>query len=67
MVYTAVRDIEKGEECTITYFDLTAHESVKSRQDHLQTQFRFKCTCELCVKNEAEENLAEMHSLPFGF
>lgn len=66
MVYTAVRDIEKGEECTISYFDLTAHRSVGSRQDHVQTHFRFKCTCDRCVRDEAEENLAEMDLLPFG-
>lgn len=66
MVYTAARDIQKGEECTITYFDLTAHESLECRQSHVQTHFRFKCTCERCVNDEAEENLAEMDSLPFG-
>ncbi|KAF4454446.1 hypothetical protein F53441_3073 [Fusarium austroafricanum] len=67
MVYTAARDISKGEECMITYFDLTTHKDLSSRQTHTQEQFQFKCTCERCLKEEAEENLDGMDSLPFGF
>ncbi|KAH7253224.1 hypothetical protein MRS44_015615 [Fusarium solani] len=67
MVYTAARDIAKGEECMITYFDLTVHEDVTSRQKHVQEQFQFKCTCDRCLSEEAEENLENMDCLPFGF
>lgn len=67
MVYTAARDISKGEECMITYFDLTTHKDLTSRQKHTQEQFQFKCTCERCLKEEAEENIECMVSLPFGF
>lgn len=67
MVYTTARDIAKGEECMITYFDLTVHENVASRQKHVQEQFQFKCTCERCLSEEAEENLESMDCLPFGF
>ncbi|TVY67838.1 Histone-lysine N-methyltransferase ASHR2 [Fusarium oxysporum f. sp. cubense] len=67
MVYTAARDISKGEECMITYFDLTTHKDLTSRQNHTQEQFQFKCTCERCLKEEAEENIECMVSLPFGF
>ncbi|KAJ3546496.1 hypothetical protein NM208_g1964 [Fusarium decemcellulare] len=67
MVYTAARDIAKGEECMITYFDLTEHEDLTSRQKHVQEQFQFKCTCERCLSEEAEENMGNMDSLPFGF
>ncbi|ENH67210.1 hypothetical protein FOC1_g10006982 [Fusarium oxysporum f. sp. cubense race 1] len=67
MVYTAARDISKGEEGMITYFDLTTHKDLTSRQNHTQEQFQFKCTCERCLKEEAEENIECMDSLPFGF
>ncbi|KAF5024415.1 hypothetical protein F66182_3501 [Fusarium sp. NRRL 66182] len=67
MVYTAARDISKGEECTITYFDLNMHQDLSSRQNHTKEQFQFKCTCERCLAEEAENNLDNMDSLPFGF
>ncbi|KAM5377552.1 hypothetical protein ACJZ2D_004921 [Fusarium nematophilum] len=67
MVYTAARDIAKGEECMITYFDLTVHDDLASRQELVQDQFQFKCTCERCLEEEAEENLAGIDSLPSGF
>ncbi|KAJ4264457.1 hypothetical protein NW762_005657 [Fusarium torreyae] len=67
MVYTAARDISKGEECMITYFDLTTHKDLLSRRHHTQEQFQFKCTCDRCLSEEAEDNLDNMDSLPFGF
>lgn len=66
MVYTATREIAAGEEITITYFDLAAHEGVARRQKYLQEQFRFKCTCNQCLRDEAAENLAAIDALPFG-
>ena len=67
MVYTAARDIAKGEECMITYFDLATRKDLSSRQKYAQTQFQFKCTCSRCLEEEAEENMDIMDSLPFGF
>ncbi|KAF4974842.1 hypothetical protein FZEAL_8303 [Fusarium zealandicum] len=67
MVYTAARDIAKGEECMITYFDLTVRQDLASRQKWVQEQFQFRCTCERCLEEEAEENLDNMGSLPFDF
>lgn len=67
MVYTAARDISKGEECMITYFDLATRTDLSSRQKYAQTQFQFKCTCNRCLKEEADENMDMMDSLPFGF
>lgn len=65
MVLSAARDIAKGEECMITYFDLTAHRDLSSRQDMTQVQFRFRCTCDRCLDEEAQENLEGMDTLPF--
>lgn len=65
MVYTATRDIPAGEECVITYFDLAAHEDVAGRQKHVQEQFRFRCTCQRCVEDEARENMEGTDALPF--
>lgn len=65
MVYKAARDIAKGEECTITYFDLTVHKDLDTRQGLTEELFRFKCTCERCVDEEVERNLEGMDALPF--
>ena len=65
MAFTAARDISKGDECMITYFDLTVHKSHGSRQHVVQEQFRFRCTCDRCLEEEAEENLESMDTLPF--
>ncbi|KAL6916417.1 hypothetical protein FSST1_007912 [Fusarium sambucinum] len=67
MVYTAARDISKGEECMIAYFDLATRKNLSSRQKYAETQFQFKCTCSRCLEEEAEENMGIMDSLPFGF
>jgi hypothetical protein len=42
----AVRDIYKGEEITISY--LQSYENRQIRQEQLQEDFRFMCTCNLC-------------------
>ena len=65
MVFTAARDIAKGDECMITYFDLTVHKSLSSRQDVVREQFRFRCTCDRCLEEEAAENLEGMDTMPF--
>ncbi|KAH7176841.1 hypothetical protein EDB81DRAFT_898304 [Dactylonectria macrodidyma] len=66
MVYTSARDIAAGEECCITYFDLTAYKDLASRQQMSESQFQFSCTCERCVQEGAQENIDGMGSLPFG-
>lgn len=65
MVYTAARDIAKGDECFITYFDLAAHADVHSRQHYVLEQFRFKCTCDRCIEDETRENMEGNDALPF--
>ncbi|KAK1749818.1 SET domain-containing protein 5 [Echria macrotheca] len=48
----AVRDIQPGEEITISYVD--AFKSYDERQHHLQTGFGFSCDCERCSASPAE-------------
>jgi hypothetical protein len=43
----AVRDIEQGEEITISYLDKTIEYA--KRQSVLRTQFNFDCRCSLCL------------------
>lgn len=43
----AFRDIEEGEEITISYLD--GHEKYADRQRLLESSFRFHCSCELCT------------------
>ena len=64
MVFTASRDIQPGEECCITYFDLTQHKDVKSRRERLQGSFRFVCRCERCLSEEAPEQPTEWTPMP---
>jgi hypothetical protein len=59
MVFTASRDIFPGEECCISYFDLTQYTDLDSRRDHLRKSFRFVCQCERCVLEEPVEELTE--------
>ncbi|KAL4864924.1 hypothetical protein BDV12DRAFT_200642 [Aspergillus spectabilis] len=51
MVFTANRDIPAGEECCISYFDMTQHITLKERRRHLQSLFRFRCECARCVED----------------
>jgi hypothetical protein len=62
----AARDIEANEECVITYFDLTALQDLGQRQNHVQEQFRFTCTCERCVQEAVDGNMTCIDSLPFS-
>ncbi|KAL5332960.1 S-adenosyl-L-methionine-dependent methyltransferase [Aspergillus crustosus] len=55
MVFTATRDIAVGQECCISYFDMTQYVTIKERREHLQGSFRFKCGCARCVEEEDEE------------
>ncbi|RDW79095.1 SET domain-containing protein [Aspergillus mulundensis] len=55
MVFTAGRDIAAGEECCISYFDLTQYVGLQERRGRLQSLFRFKCGCARCVEEEAEQ------------
>lgn len=54
MVLTATRDIAAGEECCISYFDLTVHVDLNARQKRTRELFTFSCTCERCLREEAE-------------
>lgn len=42
----AMRDIEEGEEATISYIDVAQH--VKARKEELLSRFRFDCKCPAC-------------------
>ena len=64
MVYTAARNIAKGEECTIAYFDTALHNNVSTRRHHLLEQFRFQCLCERCLEEQANENVESLEALP---
>ncbi|KAI9038415.1 SET domain-containing protein [Aspergillus affinis] len=55
MVFVASCDIQPGEECCISYFDLTEFVDLSERREHLQKSFRFLCKCERCLEEEAPE------------
>ncbi|PYH45578.1 general amino acid permease [Aspergillus saccharolyticus JOP 1030-1] len=59
MVFTAGRDIAAGEECCISYFDLTQFTDLQTRRDRLQTLFRFICRCPRCESEEPPVEEAE--------
>jgi import receptor subunit TOM20 len=63
----ATRDVEKGEELSVAYVDVTQHpdESVlegrRRRRFELARGWKFACTCERCkeeAKEMSEENRA---------
>lgn len=64
MVFTASRDIFPGEECYISYFDLTQYTDLTSRREHLRKSFRFVCQCERCVSEESAEESTEWTAMP---
>ncbi|KAJ5902649.1 hypothetical protein N7495_003177 [Penicillium taxi] len=64
MVLTAARDILLGEECCITYFDLTVHIDLCSRREHLRKSFRFKCQCERCISEDSVDMTSEWDPMP---
>ncbi|CAM6118721.1 unnamed protein product [Calypogeia fissa] len=55
MVFQALRDIEEGEECCISYFELKEYVTLKERRKMLEDFFQFTCMCEKCVEEEGEE------------
>ncbi|PLB46512.1 putative set and mynd domain-containing protein [Aspergillus steynii IBT 23096] len=55
MVFVSSRDIQAGEECCISYFDLTEFVELSARREHLQKSFRFLCKCERCLGEETPE------------
>ena len=62
----ALRDINKGEEITITY--LAPLKNRKARQKALQERFDFTCLCHLCSlpleqSQESDRRLEEIHRL----
>ncbi|PMD28000.1 hypothetical protein NA56DRAFT_560672 [Hyaloscypha hepaticicola] len=62
----ALRDIEKGEEITITY--LSPLKNRKTRQKALQEKFAFTCSCRLCClppdqSHESDRRLEEIQRL----
>jgi trans-aconitate 2-methyltransferase len=54
MVFTAGRDIAAGEECCISYFDMTQYVSLSERRAHLSRLFRFKCGCPRCTEEDVD-------------
>ncbi|KAJ5156123.1 hypothetical protein N7492_008926 [Penicillium capsulatum] len=64
MVFTASRHILPGEECCISYFDLTRFVDVASRREHLRKSFRFVCQCERCISEEPSEENIEWNAMP---
>lgn len=64
MVFTTSRDILPGEECCISYFDLTQHSDVSSRREHLRKSFRFVCRCDRCSFEEPANEIIEWAAMP---
>jgi hypothetical protein len=64
MVFTASRDIVPGEECCISYFDLTQYTALASRREHLRQSFKFVCQCERCLSEEPADEPTEWNAMP---
>ncbi|CBZ24117.1 conserved hypothetical protein [Leishmania mexicana MHOM/GT/2001/U1103] len=51
----ATRPIAAGEEITISYVDLgSLGDDLQTRSRHLLEQYRFLCTCELCMRQRSQ-------------
>ncbi|KAF8977877.1 hypothetical protein BGZ46_007047 [Entomortierella lignicola] len=58
MEYWSTRVIEQGEECCISYGDIS--KGREERQNRLEDMYFFRCSCTRCVEEEeAEKNQAE--------
>ncbi|KAF9428873.1 hypothetical protein BGZ94_000705 [Podila epigama] len=53
MEYWSIREIQAGEECCISYGDITP--SRKERQQRLEEMYFFHCSCSRCLEEEKEE------------
>jgi hypothetical protein len=51
--FIAARDIDANEQLSISYIDQTA--PLSARQQQLMFTYGFKCSCELCAEEEAEQ------------
>lgn len=64
MVFVASRDILPGEECCISYFDLTQFADRDSRREHLRKSFKFPCQCQKCVSEEITQEATTLDEMP---
>ncbi|KAH8647641.1 hypothetical protein BX600DRAFT_442999 [Xylariales sp. PMI_506] len=48
-IFQANRDIQPGEECCITYFDLVEYMDATSRRDEVSKSWSFRCQCQRCM------------------
>jgi SET domain-containing protein len=64
MIFTASRDILAGQECCISYFDLTKFTNLASRREHLRKSFKFTCQCDRCISEEPAEETNDWDSMP---
>ncbi|THC88281.1 hypothetical protein EYZ11_012270 [Aspergillus tanneri] len=64
MVFVASRDIKVGEECCISYFDLTQYVDLRTRREYLQRSFRFLCKCDRCLEEEIPEEDSNWDAFP---
>ncbi|CAJ1005189.1 putative SET domain containing protein [Leishmania naiffi] len=52
----ATRPIAAGEEITISYVDLGSFgDDLQTRSRHLLAQYRFLCTCDLCIRQRSQK------------
>ena len=49
-IFEASRDINPGEECCISYFDLVEFTDTKNRQVEILKSWSFVCRCQRCVE-----------------
>ncbi|KAF7719929.1 Uncharacterized protein PECH_005786 [Penicillium ucsense] len=64
MIFTASQDILAGQECCISYFDLTEHINLTSRREHLRKSFRFTCQCDRCTLEAPAQNSSDWSAMP---
>jgi hypothetical protein len=64
MVFTTSCDILPGQECCISYFDLTKYTDLVSRREHLRKSFKFTCQCDRCISEEPTQETNDWDSMP---